>query len=343
MAEQPALHAVYDVEGGPAGRGGLLHVPTGMWPPGADELEDAMGIGGMHWLSHGAKYMQRTKVTEYLYFTKRSFRPLFVSFADGAGVGHRITVDASDVSLVVPLDSQKRFTHVVNQYKGVEISGDGSTTRILVDPRSTVLQLCFSYQPKAVVHSHGVRIDAVGYELEAAEPGRKTDFEELEDRYFRTLRARISTTHNPRGAVYKRHGTFDRDPSPERLDRRAEIGRLLFQRALTSGEDEHEESHHEQRDATRSTEAQAEFGRMLFQGVFANEMWDSPPYNQPRSPPRAGAAASGANPFGSSGRGQVGNGGTPFGGNSAGRFGDLPEWPAGDRAAQGGGYGSSRA
>jgi len=261
-------HAVFVYRGE---KGKWFPVEEGLWPPGVVELEDAMGIGGLHWMNSGARYKQRTRSTDVLHFEETNSPPLAVEFSCGTGTRHKVTLGASAVdppplvAFTVRLDQHQRFEHGESQYKGVEIAAvNEAAMQVLVDQRSTIIELFFSYEPRGDDCPHGVRVECIGFELEAADASMREDFEEMEERFFHNLYNRAVGSINPE-RFWTEAGAADK---PERLDHRAMFGRMLLLGALRGIAEADGCGHSAPRpedDPNRTAEARAEFGRALFQ------------------------------------------------------------------------------
>eukprot|EP00416_Gambierdiscus_australes_P021413 CAMPEP_0171068474 /NCGR_PEP_ID=MMETSP0766_2-20121228/8583_1 /TAXON_ID=439317 /ORGANISM="Gambierdiscus australes, Strain CAWD 149" /LENGTH=358 /DNA_ID=CAMNT_0011524791 /DNA_START=104 /DNA_END=1180 /DNA_ORIENTATION=- len=130
-------------------------------------IEAAVGMGNKDL----ARYVRRTDCESVFYFAGTS-GPLELTFTDGLGIEHRVKLSGRSgkerAKLVFPIRSDV-FRQRFQQVRGIEWHGDGVTRRTGVDPRSTIAQCSFVYEPRSLLHSHGIRIHITSFELEVGE------------------------------------------------------------------------------------------------------------------------------------------------------------------------------
>lgn len=150
------------------------------WPSSIHEIERAIQ-------EENGRYKQRPGTSSTIYFPKDVDRPLDLSFIDGMGMVHYIKVDTVPVKTMVPLDPHV-VKHMVNFQKVIEWRSQTATKEIertLIDPRASVAELCFSYQPAALMHTHGILIEVTPHGLKAADSCLRRDMAAIEQEFWR--------------------------------------------------------------------------------------------------------------------------------------------------------------
>jgi len=172
---QPVQSNYHDI----AEVGSEFAVSAGCWPTTIHEVQHGMGLEN--------KYKQRPTTSTTIYFRKKAERPLDISFVDSMGLVHYIQVDNVPVRVLVPLDQHVLKNHR-NFNKVLEWCSERalkSRERTLIDPRASIVECCFSYQPAAMVHTHGIVIDVIPYGLKAGDTALRRDMGSFEQEFWR--------------------------------------------------------------------------------------------------------------------------------------------------------------
>lgn len=150
------------------------------WPTSVQEVQAGIGDDRI-------RYKQRSRTTTTLYFPREVEAPLSVTFADGLGIVHCIKVDKDPVRLVVPLEphvfrSLGNFQKVLEWQRTV---GTKEWEKSMLDPRSSLAECCFSYQPAARMKPHGISIEVTPFGLKAGEAEERREVTRLEQAFWR--------------------------------------------------------------------------------------------------------------------------------------------------------------
>mmetsp|Transcript_126921 Transcript_126921/g.353418 ORF Transcript_126921/g.353418 Transcript_126921/m.353418 type:complete len:346 (-) Transcript_126921:45-1082(-) len=192
------------------------HLRKCLWPSDLSLLEADLG-------AVAGRYVLRTESVDVIHFPGTSAAPLELNFVDGLGVEHRIKLNGRHgkekvaLGLPLPLDV---FRHRFQLCRGITWRGDGVTKKTGVDPRSTTVMCTFAYEPRSMLHTHGIRIRTVSYELEVGEATeKKGSFEDLaacERGYWEATAAQaLATVESEDGSHWTYTGLLRRVSEPK--------------------------------------------------------------------------------------------------------------------------------
>jgi len=159
--------------------GAELAVAVGGWPAAVHDIQSSVGL-------ENGRYKRRPTTSTALYFPKEAARPLEVSFVDGMGLVHYIQVDSTPVRILVPLDPHV-VKHLVNFHKVIEWRCQAAikpVERSFIDPRSSMVECCFSYQPAAFVHTHAILVEITPHGLKAPDSALRRDMAQFEQDFW---------------------------------------------------------------------------------------------------------------------------------------------------------------
>lgn len=130
-------------------------------------------------------YKKRPEVSVVMNFPKESSLPLCVSFVDGLGVTHfvSLTPACQPLKLVVQMEADV-VKHNMSFSKRFEVCSHLKAQEIFLDPRSSVVDLVFSYQSQSVTSGPGIRVQANPYGLKPKNTEERRLLNEAADLYW---------------------------------------------------------------------------------------------------------------------------------------------------------------